>query len=245
MIEYLRFLPLDQALTIAESIPLIHLSKEFSTAYYVLVDKVINFEVNSRKTSITKARFCKMLGFGMPDGLVDPNSISLVDLIHMFNQLAYNELEAQEKEAMDAKVTLKTHESLFPPWTMERILNEVVNNPILHWFKPMVSFELVNSVDSQFDFPVTPRSFLFRCFEQIEKAPLSDYHVNHKFFSFYINYEKPQLQIWSLQMMVAIKVYAPFSVDGLINVKFKGYKGSIRTEFDFTLANLPCMNPND
>lgn len=45
--------------------------------------------------------------------------------------------------------------------------------------------------------------------------------------------------------MVVVKVYAHFSVDGLINVKYKGFRGSSRTEFDFTLADLPCMNPND
>lgn len=90
MIECLCFTPLSQALTTAESIPLIHISKELSTTSYVLADDVINFEVASRKTSSTKARLCRMLGFGTSEGLVDPISISLVDLIHMFFQMGYN-----------------------------------------------------------------------------------------------------------------------------------------------------------
>lgn len=56
MIECLRFSRLAKALTMAKSIPLIHLSKVFSTISYVLADDSINFEVDSRKTSITKAR---------------------------------------------------------------------------------------------------------------------------------------------------------------------------------------------
>ena len=66
---------------------------------------------------------------------------------------------------MAAKVTLQMQESIFPPWTMERILNEGIDNPSLHWLEPLVSFDLVNSVESQFDFPVTPRAFLFKFFE--------------------------------------------------------------------------------
>lgn len=127
---------------------------------------------------------------------------------------------------------------------MERIQSEVVDDLIIHWFEPMVSFELVNSADSQFDFPITLRAFLFRCFEQTKRAPFSDYDVNHKLFSFYLKYGKPQLQTWSLHKMVVVKVYTPFPVDGLITVKFKVYRGSSRTEVAFTLAGLPCMNPN-
>lgn len=143
------------------------------------------------------------------------------------------------------KVTLKTQESLFPPWIMERILNEAFDNPILHWLEPMVSFELLNSAYSQFNFLVTLRAFLFRCFEHIKRAPLSYYDVNHMLFSFYLMYGKPQPQIWSLQKMVLLKVYEPFQDDNFINVKFKDFRGSSRTKVELTLTDLPCMNPND
>lgn len=39
------------------------------------------------------------------------------------------EPEAREKESREAQVTLETQKLLFPSWSMERILNEVVNNP--------------------------------------------------------------------------------------------------------------------
>ncbi|CAI9259335.1 unnamed protein product [Lactuca saligna] len=67
-----------------------------------------------------------------------------------------------------------------------------------------ISLDLVNSVESQFDFPGSLRAFLLRCFEHIEIAPLSDYDVNHMLFSFYIKYGKPKLHTWSLQKLVAV-----------------------------------------
>ncbi|CAI9275026.1 unnamed protein product [Lactuca saligna] len=90
IIECLHFSPLDQALTMVESISLIHLSKAFSTLSYVLADDVINFEIDSKKSSINKARFCRMLGFGTSEGPVDPALISSFGLIHMFYQMGYN-----------------------------------------------------------------------------------------------------------------------------------------------------------
>lgn len=84
------------------------------------------------------------------------------------------ELEAKEKEVEVAKVTLTTQKSLLPPWTLERIQREVIKEPNTNGLEPTVSFELVNSPASQFDFPLTTKAFLFRGFEHIEKAPLSD-----------------------------------------------------------------------
>ncbi|CAI9272811.1 unnamed protein product [Lactuca saligna] len=118
------------------------------------------------------------------------------------------ELEAKEAEAEIAKVTLATQKSLFPPWTLERIQKEAGDDPTTHWLEPSVSFELDNIVDSQLDFLITPRAFLFICSEKIEKAPLSDYDVNHTLFSFYLKYGKPQFQTWSLHKIVVVKVYA-------------------------------------
>ncbi|CAI9266893.1 unnamed protein product [Lactuca saligna] len=96
---------------------------------------------------------------------------------------------------MVAKFNLRTH-SVFPPWTMERIHNEAIDNLSLHWLELLVSFDLVNLAESQFDFPVTPRAFLFRCFEHIDRAPLSYYEVNNMLFSFYIKFRFGACKIW-------------------------------------------------
>ena len=45
--------------------------------------------------------------------------------------------------------------------------------------------------------------------------------------------------------MIAVRVYAPFPTENFVNVKFKGYRRSSRSEVNFAFTDLPCMNPND
>lgn len=99
------------------------------------------------------------------------HDIELDDLLRV-----HKELEDREMEAKIAKVTLETQKSHFPPWTMERIQKEAIDDLTTHWLEPSISFKLDNTADSQLDFPITPRAFLYRCFEMIEKAPLSNYN---------------------------------------------------------------------
>ena len=44
-------------------------------------------------------------------------------------------------------------------------------------------------------------------------------------------------------MVVGLKVGKPFDTKVLANVHFKGYMGVKHEQFDFTLADLPMMNP--
>lgn len=73
----------------AEFIPLVHLSKTYSSAAYIQVDGLITFDVATNKTSISKACFCRMLGLDSSEGLVDPDLILSIDLINMFYQIGY------------------------------------------------------------------------------------------------------------------------------------------------------------
>ncbi|CAI9300225.1 unnamed protein product [Lactuca saligna] len=81
--------------------------------------------------------------------------------------------EAHEKEALDAQVALETQKADFPPWSIEWILNEAIENPSVYCLEPVVSFDLENTSDSQLYLPITPKYFLFRSFEKIEKASVS------------------------------------------------------------------------
>lgn len=96
----------------------------------------------------------------------------------------WKELEAKEQETRISMITHETQMSLFPPWSLERIQKEAIDDLSVHWMERLVSFELNNIADSHLDFPLTPKSFLFRCFNHIEKAPLSDYDVNKMLFLF-------------------------------------------------------------
>ncbi|KAI3790563.1 hypothetical protein L2E82_03685 [Cichorium intybus] len=89
MVECLKYSRISKALTKSESVPVVHLSSAYSSAVYNKKDEIINFEVASHKTSISKSRFFKLLRFTSLENLVDPESISSVDLQRMFWQMGY------------------------------------------------------------------------------------------------------------------------------------------------------------
>ncbi|CAI9271277.1 unnamed protein product [Lactuca saligna] len=125
------------------------------------------------------------------------------------------EAEATKKEACDAQVTLKTQKSLFPPWSMERILNEAIDNRSVYWLELVVSFDLDNSSESRLEFPVTPKAFLFRCFERIVNAPDSENDVN-------------QMLLFFISSTESLAV-----------------RGAGNSAFEFTFTDLPCLYPYD
>ncbi|CAI9300153.1 unnamed protein product [Lactuca saligna] len=135
--------------------------------------------------------------------------------------------------------------ALFPLWSIERILNEAVNNLNVYWLEPDALFKLENSLESHLDFSTTLKAFMFRCYEKIEKDPNSDNDVNHSLFSFYLKYGKPQYQTWSSKKIVVVKVFGPVKTESFINVIFKVVQGAGSSVFEFSLANLPCLNPYD
>ena len=83
------------------------------------------------------------------------------------------QFKAEEAKAKVAKLILETQKSLFLAWSLERIQKESIKDPNLYWLEPTTSFDLSNNVECQFDFPINPRAFLFRCFESIEKSMIS------------------------------------------------------------------------
>ena len=97
------------------------------------------------------------------------------------------EAEQKERAEREAQVTLESRKTLFPPWTMERILNEAIDNPCMHWLKPITSFNLENTQDSQFDMPITSKAFLFCCFNSTVNALASDTNVDRSLIEFYLS----------------------------------------------------------
>ncbi|CAI9303853.1 unnamed protein product [Lactuca saligna] len=52
-------------------------------------------------------------------------------------------------------------------------------------------FTHVMILNASLDFPLNPRVFLFRCFQKIEKSPISNGTINRKLFNFYLKFGKP------------------------------------------------------
>ncbi|CAI9295632.1 unnamed protein product [Lactuca saligna] len=56
---------------------------------------------------------------------------------------------------------------------------------------------------------------------------------------------KPQYETWSAGKITAVKVTDPIEIDSFPNAKFKVVRGSASRVHEFTLADLPCLNPYD
>ena len=79
------------ALTKTMIVTLAHQSKAHSIASYQSGEESITFEIDTKKTHITKSRFISLLGLPQGCDLVDPKSISNSAILEMFYQMGYTE----------------------------------------------------------------------------------------------------------------------------------------------------------
>nr|KAJ0199947.1 hypothetical protein LSAT_V11C600320930 [Lactuca sativa] len=91
VVECLKYSPLVDALSEVEIVPMSCLSHLYSTAYYDKAAERIHFEIHNEKTSISKHRFCALIGLSQEPTLVNPESISTGKLFSMFYQIGYTE----------------------------------------------------------------------------------------------------------------------------------------------------------
>ena len=89
VVECLKYSPLVDALTKVEVVPMSCLSLIYSTAYYDKIAERIHFEVHNEKTSISKHRFCALIGLSQEPNLVNPDSITTGQLFSMFCQRSH------------------------------------------------------------------------------------------------------------------------------------------------------------
>ena len=92
IMECLKYSPLVPALTKVETVPMECLSQIFSTAHYdKSVDRIF-FDILDHKASISKQRFCSLLGFEPDESRVNPESIPVGQLFSMFYNMGYTEI---------------------------------------------------------------------------------------------------------------------------------------------------------
>ncbi|CAI9276735.1 unnamed protein product [Lactuca saligna] len=94
------------------------------------------------------------------------------------------EAKEKEKALRDTQITLKSKKLLFPPWSMERILTEAIDNPSIQCLELVTLFDLENTLDSQLDFPITTKVFLFRSFKVNLNTSGLDESVNKSVMTF-------------------------------------------------------------
>ncbi|KAL7590355.1 hypothetical protein Lser_V15G35622 [Lactuca serriola] len=152
------------------------------------------------------------------------------------------EAERKQKEAHDL---LESRKLLFPAWTRDRLIKEAIETPSILWLEPVISFDCNNTIDSQFDMPLTRKAFIFHAFSNIFEVPHPNDELDRELIDFYLEAARPQYLTWSAQKIVNVRVMKPFAVGRFTNVKFKLIRGSARTAHMISLADLPNLNPHD
>ncbi|KAL7594264.1 hypothetical protein Lser_V15G30938 [Lactuca serriola] len=155
------------------------------------------------------------------------------------------EAEEAERKKKEAHDLLESRKTLFPAWTRERMIKEAIDTPSILWLEPVISFDCYNSVDSQFDMPLTRKAFIFHAFSNIFEVPHPNPEVDRELIEFYLKAARPQYQTWSAQKIVNVQVLKPYTEGRFINVRFRVIRGSARTEHLISLADLPNLNPHD
>ncbi|KAL7618923.1 hypothetical protein Lser_V15G01055 [Lactuca serriola] len=155
------------------------------------------------------------------------------------------EAEEAKRKKKEAHDLLESRKTLFPAWTRERMIKEAIDTPSILWLEPVISFDCYNSVDSQFDMPLTRKAFIFHAFSNIFEVPHPNPEVDRELIDFYLKAAQPQYQTWSAQKIVNVRVLKPYTEGRFINVRFRVIRGSARTEHLISLADLPSLNPHD
>ncbi|KAL7597933.1 hypothetical protein Lser_V15G27207 [Lactuca serriola] len=152
------------------------------------------------------------------------------------------EAERRQKEAHDL---LESRKTLFPPWTLEKLLKEAIETPSILWLEPVISLDRSNTVDSQFDMSLTRKAFVFHAFDNVAEFPHPHPKVDRDLVDFYLRAAQPQYQTWSAQKIINVRVLKPYREGNFTNVRFKVLRGSAKTEHALSLADLPNLNPHD
>ncbi|KAL7596833.1 hypothetical protein Lser_V15G29618 [Lactuca serriola] len=97
------------------------------------------------------------------------------------------ELEQKQKE----KDLLEKKKSIFPEWTLDLLQRCAIDEPSTLWLEPVMSFWLDNSKDAQFDMSITPKAFIFHCFNSTVAIPSPDPKVDRDLLEFYLEFAQP------------------------------------------------------
>ncbi|KAL7587460.1 hypothetical protein Lser_V15G39921 [Lactuca serriola] len=155
------------------------------------------------------------------------------------------EAEEAERRQKEAHGLLENRKTLFPPWTLERLIKEAIETPNILWLEPVISLDRSNTFDSQFDMPLTRKAFIFHAFDNIVEFPHPHPKVDRDLVEFYLRATQPQYQTWSAQKIINVWVLKPYMEGNFTNVRFKVLRGSAKTEHGISLADLPNLNPHD
>ncbi|KAI3779357.1 hypothetical protein L2E82_09072 [Cichorium intybus] len=92
---------------------------------------------------------------------------------------------------------------------------------------------------------MTAKALLFRGFEELKDTRLSSSEVNDLLFTFYLKNACPQHLTWSLKKIVQLTPRLPEVIVPFKNARFLALRGDDKEKMEFSLADLPFLNPFD
>ena len=92
VVECLKYSPLLLALTKVEAVPMPLLSQVYSSATYDKNKDRIYFTIHDKKSSISKAKFCLLLGLAVDSSIISPDFISTAQLFTMMYEMGYTDV---------------------------------------------------------------------------------------------------------------------------------------------------------
>ncbi|CAI9282873.1 unnamed protein product [Lactuca saligna] len=125
----------------------------------------------------------------------------------------------------------------------QRIQSKASDSPNQYLLEPFVLFELQNTQYLQLDLPITPTAFEFRSFIKVGNVQSIENSADQLLLAFYLKHMRPQNETWSARKITIVKVTGPIEKESFPNAKFKVVRGFASQVHEFTLADLPCINP--
>lgn len=92
VVKFLKYSLFVIALSQVEVVPMSCLSQIYSTATYDKTSVRVFFDILNQKASISKNRFCSLLGLSYEASMVNPDSFTTVQLFSMFYNMGYTEI---------------------------------------------------------------------------------------------------------------------------------------------------------
>ena len=90
--ECLKYSPLLLALTQVEAVPMSLLSQVYSSATYDKNKDRIYFTIHDKKSSISKAKFCSILGLAVDSSIISPDFVTTTQLFTMMYEMGYTDV---------------------------------------------------------------------------------------------------------------------------------------------------------
>ncbi|XP_023737275.2 uncharacterized protein LOC111885229 isoform X2 [Lactuca sativa] len=139
-----------------------------------------------------------------------------------------------EEEKMEAENRVKLIRSL---GFSENIVFDLV---------PKESYSVINSLEKQFDFPISPRAYGYPIMGPKTNEKVGDLSYNERLVRFYAFVGKPSKYSWSPKMIRSVEsVMKTESFEKVFqNFKFV-VRRDIMDDITFTIADFPNLNPHD